>query len=85
MLQPSKMFGPVLTPTQLHKLKKHQYRAENNSFLEYYIFNPFWNRIITMVPLWVAPNLITFTGFCLAVAATAVTVTSDLNAEGAVS
>ncbi len=85
MLQLSKLLDPVLTPTQLKRLKEHQYKSETNSVLEYYIFNPFWNWLITYVPLWLAPNLITFIGFCLSILASLGTILRDLKAEGAVS
>ncbi len=84
MLHLSKLLDPVLTPGQLKRLKEHKYKVETNSYLEYYIFDPFWNWLITMAPLWLAPNLITFIGFCTAATAALVTIIMDLNAEGKV-
>ena len=51
----------ILTPSQLQKLKEHKYSSEGKSILEY-IMQPFWNWVVTYMPLWVAPNLITISG-----------------------
>ena len=74
----------VLTPYQLNRLKDHQYRSEGVSLVEHYVLRHFWNWLVERVPLWVAPNLITFTGFCFTVGTALLMVLQDLNAEGKV-
>ena len=74
----------VLTPYQLNRLKDHQYRSEGISLVEHYVLRHFWNWLVERVPLWVAPNLITFTGFCFTVGTALLMVLQDLNAEGKV-
>lgn len=74
----------VLTPSQLNRLKDHQYRTEGASLVEYYFLRHFWDWLVEKVPLWVAPNLITFVGFCVTVVTALVMVLQDLNAEGKV-
>lgn len=40
----------------------------DNSPLSKYVMHPFWNAIVNLYPKWLAPNLLTFTGFlCLIV------------------
>jgi len=46
----------------------YKFDVQNNSIMERYILNPFWNNIIERVfPAWLAPNVITLAGFlCVA-------------------
>lgn len=40
----------------------------DNSPLSRYVMHPFWDQVVKIYPKWLAPNLITFTGFlCLIV------------------
>lgn len=52
---------PMLTESQLKRLKEHKYCSEGHSLTEF-IFQPFWNYVVTLMPLWIAPNLITISG-----------------------
>ena len=54
----------ILDSYQIEQLKKHKYASDNDSILDPY-FQPWWNYVVTLVPLWVAPNLITLTGLIL--------------------
>ena len=42
--------------------KRHKYAASGKSLIEP-LFVPWWNFAITLCPLWIAPNMITFLGF----------------------
>uniref|UniRef100_A0A8C0ZEA3 Ethanolaminephosphotransferase 1 n=1 Tax=Cyanistes caeruleus TaxID=156563 RepID=A0A8C0ZEA3_CYACU len=42
-----------------------QYSAVDTNPLSVYIMQPIWNKIIKIVPLWIAPNLLTFSGFVM--------------------
>uniref|UniRef100_A0A8C3TY31 Ethanolaminephosphotransferase 1 n=1 Tax=Catharus ustulatus TaxID=91951 RepID=A0A8C3TY31_CATUS len=42
-----------------------QYSAVDTNPLSVYIMQPIWNKIIKIVPLWIAPNLLTFSGFIM--------------------
>jgi len=53
-----------LSAGQLQRLKEHRYCSEGRSISEF-IFQPFWNWVVTLMPLWVAPNLITILGLIL--------------------
>jgi len=55
---------PILNSYQIKQLQKHQYASDNNSILDPY-FQPWWNYVVTLVPMWVAPNLITITGLAI--------------------
>jgi len=54
----------VLTDSQLKRLKDHKYCSEGKSALEVF-FQPFWNYVVSKMPLWVAPNLITISGLII--------------------
>ncbi|CAH2245462.1 ethanolaminephosphotransferase 1 [Pelobates cultripes] len=44
-----------------------QYSAVDTNPLSLYVMHPFWNSIVRFFPTWLAPNLITFSGFLLLV------------------
>jgi len=50
-----------LTPTQLKNLSNHKYSSSGKSLLEPF-YDPWWNFAITLCPMWIAPNMITFIG-----------------------
>ncbi|KAJ7083364.1 CDP-alcohol phosphatidyltransferase-domain-containing protein [Mycena belliarum] len=49
----------------LQNLKKYSYKGVDKSVLSKYVLNPFWNWFVTLWPLSVAPNTITFLGLCI--------------------
>ena len=53
--------GYFLSHQQLRRLKEHKYKSEGTTFLDP-LLQPFWNWLVEQIPLWVAPNLITFVG-----------------------
>jgi phosphatidylglycerophosphate synthase len=50
-----------LTRTQLEALAQYKYSSSDYSALDK-LLTPYWERVLTLIPTWVAPNLITFTG-----------------------
>ncbi|NWW39743.1 EPT1 Ethanolaminephosphotransferase, partial [Panurus biarmicus] len=44
-----------------------QYSAVDSNPLSLYVMHPFWNAVVKIFPTWLAPNLITFSGFLLLV------------------
>jgi ethanolaminephosphotransferase len=52
----------------LQKLKAYKYVSGEYTWLDNKL-NPYWLRATEMLPLWVAPNLITFVGFLFIVVA----------------
>eukprot|EP00177_Eucheuma_denticulatum_P007347 GFKZ01013368.1.p1 GENE.GFKZ01013368.1~~GFKZ01013368.1.p1 ORF type:complete len:398 (+),score=42.77 GFKZ01013368.1:582-1775(+) len=62
------LFRPHLTPTQLRTLTEYKYRGEDRSLTYKYILNPLYTRLIHFLPLWLAPNAITFLGFLIVLA-----------------
>lgn len=52
---------PILSPTQLKKLKEHKYSASSASLFDP-VLQHWWNWLVKQVPLWLAPNLITILG-----------------------
>ena len=73
----------VLTETQLRNLKEHKYSCQGISIVEQYL-QPIWRELVEKLPLWVAPNLITFTGLMVNLVSTAFIVVQDPNGEGKV-
>lgn len=57
----------VLSQEILDGFDKYKYNAVDTSPLSVYVMHPFWNRIVKIVPLWVAPNVLTLSGFLLMV------------------
>ncbi|XP_040204331.1 ethanolaminephosphotransferase 1 [Rana temporaria] len=56
-----------VTAEQLSGFDRYKYSAVDTNPLSLYVMHPFWNFIVNFVPTWLAPNLITFSGFLLLV------------------
>lgn len=56
-----------LTRDHLAGFDKYKYTCVDTSWFSNHIMHPFWNWIVKFVPPYVAPNLITFSGFMLTV------------------
>lgn len=56
--------GNILNEAQLKKLKEHKYSSSCISLLDPPM-QKYWNWLVTLVPLWVAPNLITIVGLII--------------------
>jgi len=54
----------ILSERELKKLKEHQYSSCCTSLLDP-LMQKYWNWFVTLVPLWVAPNLITMVGLAI--------------------
>uniref|UniRef100_A0A4W4DZ23 Ethanolaminephosphotransferase 1 n=1 Tax=Electrophorus electricus TaxID=8005 RepID=A0A4W4DZ23_ELEEL len=50
-------------PETCDRITKVMYSAVDTNPLSVYIMHPFWNSMVKILPTWLAPNLITFTGF----------------------
>ncbi|KAF9449981.1 cholinephosphotransferase [Macrolepiota fuliginosa MF-IS2] len=57
--------GKYLSERSLENLKKYAYRGADKSLVSRYILNPWWNWLVTLWPLTVAPNAITLTGLSI--------------------
>uniref|UniRef100_A0A8C0D6H4 Ethanolaminephosphotransferase 1 n=1 Tax=Balaenoptera musculus TaxID=9771 RepID=A0A8C0D6H4_BALMU len=56
-----------VSPEQLAGFDKYKYSAVDTNPLSLYVMHPFWNTVVKVFPTWLAPNLITFSGFLLVV------------------
>ncbi|XP_045768580.1 ethanolaminephosphotransferase 1 [Maniola jurtina] len=56
-----------LSKDKLEGFEKYKYNSIDTSILSNYVMHPFWNWCVQFCPVWVAPNLLTFTGFLLTV------------------
>lgn len=57
----------VLGPKGRAALLTYKYTAVDRSLIAPY-FQPFWTRVVTVIPTWVAPNCVTTSGLALVVA-----------------
>lgn len=60
-----------LTTQQLDRLKHHKYSVTGRSLTENYL-QSYWCWLVDQMPLWLAPNLITFTGLMVNIITTLV-------------
>lgn len=56
-----------LSEAHLKGFEKYKYNSVDTSILSVYVMHPFWNWLVQFFPRWIAPNLLTFTGFLLTV------------------
>ncbi|KAK4449321.1 Cholinephosphotransferase 1 [Podospora aff. communis PSN243] len=47
----------------LMHLKTYKYSAVDKSPISHYILRPYWNAFVELLPLWLAPNMVTLLGF----------------------
>ncbi|EFW99521.1 sn-diacylglycerol cholinephosphotransferase [Grosmannia clavigera kw1407] len=48
----------------LFHLKSYKYSSVDKSPVSHYILNPYWTAAVDLLPLWLAPNMVTLIGFC---------------------
>ncbi|CAG5076731.1 Similar to chpt1: Cholinephosphotransferase 1 (Danio rerio) [Cotesia congregata] len=72
----------ILSPGQLKRLSEHKYSCSSASLLDSYL-QPWWDWLVSKVPLWLAPNLITIVGLVINIATTLILVyySPDAKAE----
>ncbi len=73
-----------LTEAQKRNLKDHVYKSQGYSLLEQLFLNRFWSSLVTMLPIWLAPNLITFVGFIIGLGGALSVILQDWNCIGQV-
>ncbi|XP_012257920.1 ethanolaminephosphotransferase 1-like [Athalia rosae] len=56
-----------LTQEHLTGFENYKYSSLDTSPLSIYVMHPFWNKVVEYCPKWVAPNLLTFSGFLFTV------------------
>nr|CAI5832628.1 unnamed protein product [Callosobruchus analis] len=54
----------LLQDIQLKRLGEHQYSCQSVSILDS-ILQPYWNWLVSKIPIWLAPNLITILGLII--------------------
>ncbi|KAF2118167.1 ethanolaminephosphotransferase 1 [Lophiotrema nucula] len=47
----------------LQHLRSYKYSSVDKSFISRYILKHYWNGFVELLPLWLAPNLVTLLGF----------------------
>ncbi|KAF2885223.1 hypothetical protein ILUMI_20942 [Ignelater luminosus] len=52
-----------LTNEQLIGFENYKYSCKDTSPFSTYVMHPFWNKVVEYCPKWIAPNVLTFTGF----------------------
>ncbi|XP_025991930.1 cholinephosphotransferase 1 isoform X5 [Solenopsis invicta] len=63
----------LLSPGQLKRLSEHKYSCTSNSLLDG-LLQPWWDWLVSKVPLWLAPNLITVLGLIVNIVTTLILV-----------
>ncbi|XP_068094469.1 ethanolaminephosphotransferase 1-like [Hyperolius riggenbachi] len=54
-----------ITSEQLAGFDKYKYSAVDTNPLSVYVMQHVWSRVVQIVPLWIAPNILTFSGFLM--------------------
>lgn len=52
----------------LKPLKDYKYQSVDKSFISRYILKHYWNAFVELLPMWLAPNMVTLLGFIFIVA-----------------
>lgn len=56
--------GPVLSRRQTQQLQQHKYNSVSLSIADAKL-QPWWNYVVSFMPMWLAPNLITIIGLAI--------------------
>ncbi|XP_034942727.1 ethanolaminephosphotransferase 1-like [Chelonus insularis] len=56
-----------LNQDHLTGFENYKYSSLDTSPLSIYVMHPFWEKVIKICPTWIAPNLLTFSGFLFTV------------------
>jgi len=59
-----------ITNEQLNGFDSYKYSCKDTSPLSNYVMHPFWNNVVKIFPRWIAPNLLTLSGFLFLVSQT---------------
>ncbi|RSL55001.1 hypothetical protein CEP54_009602 [Fusarium duplospermum] len=59
-----KNVAECISDDALVHLKTYKYSSVDLSPVSKYILGPFWNASVNLLPLWIAPNMVTLVGFC---------------------
>ncbi|XP_053106785.1 ethanolaminephosphotransferase 1-like isoform X2 [Hemicordylus capensis] len=62
---PAMWQSQYVTAIQLAGFRQYKYIAVDTNPLSVYVMQPLWERIVKILPLWIAPNLLTITGFVI--------------------
>ncbi|KAL4883764.1 CDP-alcohol phosphatidyltransferase-domain-containing protein [Aspergillus karnatakaensis] len=57
-----------LSDDVLLPLKSYKYSSVDKSYISNYILKHYWNAFVELLPLWMAPNMVTLLGFLFIVA-----------------
>ncbi|KAJ9151862.1 Cholinephosphotransferase 1 [Pleurostoma richardsiae] len=58
-----KAAAECISEDALKHLKSYKYSAVDKSPVSHYILRPYWNAVVELMPLWLAPNMVTLIGF----------------------
>jgi phosphatidylglycerophosphate synthase len=56
---------PYLSETQRRNLHTYKYQGGDTGIIYTYFYNPVAKKLVTYLPVWLAPNLITLVGFII--------------------
>ncbi|KAI8623956.1 CDP-alcohol phosphatidyltransferase [Xylariaceae sp. FL1651] len=63
-----KAVAECISDDALIHLRSYKYSAVDKSPISNYILRPYWNAFVELLPLWLAPNMVTLLGFCFILA-----------------
>lgn len=74
----------LLSAAQLKRLGEHKYKCDSCSVLDPYL-QVYWNWLVSKLPVWLAPNLITVLGLLVNILTTLILVWFSPDAKSEVS
>ena len=68
--------GRYITDDGLKQLDRYAYKSGKYTWLDTAL-QPYWEFMVTLVPMWMAPNLITFIGWLIFLSSTIIILLHD--------
>lgn len=67
-----------IPPAMLANLASYKYSGVDKSILSNYLMCHYWTFMVELLPMWLAPNLVTLIGFVISVSSTALVLCFDV-------
>lgn len=75
--------GKFITAEGLKQLDYYKYKSGKYTYIDNAL-QPYWNWAVSLVPMWMAPNLITFIGWFTLLSSTVIILIHDFSGRGTI-
>lgn len=78
IISPNPLVHEHIPPSLLPNIATYKYSGVDKSILSNYLMCYYWTFLVELLPMWVAPNVVTLTGFVISLSSTALILGFDI-------